>query len=70
MNEEERRALQQVVEQIDVLTNQLHTIWRELKASTNDNGIERNDAMLSIIVARGNLLNARYAVQSGIKRLE
>ena len=69
MNERERRALEQAVKQIDILAEQLNTAWGDLKASTNDNGLERNDAMVSIVSAHGYLLNAAYALQSGIKRL-
>jgi len=69
MNEKERRALEQAAKQIDILTEQLYTIWEDLKASTNDNGIERSDAMVSIVSAHGYLLNAVWSIQSGIKRL-
>ena len=69
MNEEERRALEQAVKQIDIVADELEIVWSKLKTSTNDNGLERNDAMVSIVSAHGYLLNAAYALQSGIKRL-
>ena len=69
MNEKERRALEQAGKVLDILCEQVHAVWCALQASEDDNGIERNDAMVSLTTAHTRMCDAHYAICYAVERL-